>query len=122
MPRKIPVRKRKLERHAQQRARSRYGLNGEQFQAIHKHVRQQMRTNQFGAEHGLIVLERQNSDIVFAVYFEDKWIPIVYNRNHKVLVTFLPAEALETELPKPSESAPETEPEAKSESGRLINY
>lgn len=78
-------------RHARQRAIERYDIEFDQ--AMHQTF---LRAIQSGDLRKAVKLWRQSNRVsIFKVWFDEKWIPVVYDNQRKQVVTFLPIEALE---------------------------
>ena len=77
--------------HACRRASERYGfeLTREDYEKLrHRLIRQ------FEDQTGIVFLSKDNRGSRFAVWHGCEWLPLVYNRRNKTIVTFLPKEAL----------------------------
>jgi len=80
-------------RHAITRARQRYGfdLTAEDYDAIR--CRLMLLCKQ--PDPGVVFLWRQSKRVShFAIWHGAEWIPVVYDRHRKTIVTFLPLHAL----------------------------
>jgi hypothetical protein len=83
-------------RHARARARLRYGIG---FGDIAN--REVVQIIQTGDKHNTLPLEKQSNRVtMFAIKYQDEWIPVVYDNKSKVVVSFLPKEALADRMDK----------------------
>jgi hypothetical protein len=84
------LKKKSQKQHAQKRAAQRYGMTvGPQtYNELCKKVQT--------SSPDCVFLEKQSNRVsMFAVLLEDKWVPIIYDKQRHTIVTFLPEEALE---------------------------
>lgn len=76
-------------KHAKRRAKSRFGLDLNQNQYLEMVKRIQNNVD-------CVFLEKQSNRVsFFALKNEGVWLPIIYDKERKTIVTILPAEALE---------------------------
>lgn len=91
------VRTKRLSAHAEGRAYTRFDLPQHEVYAIRKKIQQYYENScKPTPETPIKVLERQsNARSVVAVLWKGNWMPIVYDKKRKIIVSFLPATALE---------------------------
>ncbi len=78
-------------RHACCRASERYGFEftTDDFEKIRSRL-----IAQFKDQTGIVFLRKDRESSHFAVWHGGEWLPVVYNRRHKTIVTFLPKHVL----------------------------
>ena len=74
--------------HARRRALMRYGLN------CGPRTRENL-VRIIREGEGIFLSKKSNRVSAFAVFYENVWYPVVYDRNRKEIVTFLPAKYLD---------------------------
>lgn len=77
--------------HARQRAIQRYDLEFDQ--AMHTTFLQAIQS--CNTKKAVKLWQQSNRISIFKVWFDERWIPVVYDRQRKQVVTFLPKEAME---------------------------
>lgn len=77
--------------HACRRASERYGfeLTPEDYEKLRQRL-----IGQFKDQTGIVFLEKKGKSSQFAVWHGCEWLPIVYDKRHKTIVTFLPKHVL----------------------------
>lgn len=76
--------------HATRRARQRYGISLKQHDYTDL-----CRVLTKGNSQDCVFLQKQSNRVTFwAVFYEDKWLPVVYDKLRKRIATVLPPEAL----------------------------
>lgn len=78
-------------RHARQRAIQRYDIEFDQ--KTHTTFLQAIQSG--NAKKAVKLWKQSNRVSIFKVWFDGRWIPVVYDSQRKQIVTFLPKEAME---------------------------
>ncbi len=75
--------------HTQKRAKYRYGLTigPKTYDCLCKKIQEQ--------QDSVFLYKKSNRVTLYAVFMEDQWIPVIYDKERHSVVTFLPPEALE---------------------------
>ncbi|WP_088255583.1 hypothetical protein [Fimbriiglobus ruber] len=78
-------------KHACRRAAERYGfdLTPDDYQKLRERL-----VAQFRDQTGIVFLGGDKDGSRFAVWHGAEWIPLVYSKKHKTIVTFLPKQVL----------------------------
>jgi hypothetical protein len=79
-------------RHACRRASERYGfeLTPEDYEKLRQRL-----IGQFKEQTGIVFLEKDRGASKFAIWHGCEWLPVVYSKKNKTIVTFLPRKVLQ---------------------------
>src|SRR3989344_2181969 len=102
-PRVRQARRRKLTLHASGRGSERWGLRQNEIDLIRKRIQTFLdggaRINPSLPVTTVVMEQESVSRTRLAVFFNERWIPVIYHKKKQTLVTFLPEETLDNFVP-----------------------